>query len=161
MMLDEYTIYKYGGKNQEREFLKYRFDNSISYDFELLKKKILFFLVSRGRYKICCVKNSDGELMHYSFIVPYCRKFSFMNKEDVVIGPCWTNEKFRGKGIYANALDYIAMQVRQKNPQSNVYVLVREKNIQSTKGIQKSGFNPVGKIQKTKVLKLYRNASWF
>lgn len=164
--MEKYIVYKYCNDvqtNSEWSFYdtKCEFGKKLSYDKELLKKKILFSLVTRGKYKICYVLSPDGELIHYSFVIPYCAKFSFMDKDDLQIGPCWTNEKYRGRGIYGRVLDYIAQKAVSFNPNTNLYVLIRKANIESTKGINKANYIPVGECKKTKYLKLYNTVEWY
>ena len=164
--MEKYIVYKY--YNTVQTDLEWSFNDTvckfgkkISYDKELIKKKILFSLVTRGKYQICYVLSTDGELIHYSFIIPYCVKFSFMHKDDLQIGPCWTNKKYRGQGIYGRVLDFVAQKAILQNPNTNLYVLIRKANIDSTKGIKKANYIPVGECEKTKRLKLYNTVEWY
>ena len=117
---------------------------------------ILFLLASRGKHKIYCLYDKKG-LAHYSFLIPYCPKFSFMKKDDYFIGPCWTREDCRGQGLYGKMLSYIAKDVIKKNRSSDVHGLIREANVESTRGIRKACFKEIGFCQKTKYLKHYKS----
>ncbi len=166
-MSEAYVIYRYDKTASPslnfyaHDRIKIRGGGEITLDKKLAKKKFLFSVVTGGRYKICCVENSNGELIHYSFIIPHCAKFSFMKKGDIQIGPCWTRPDHRGQGIYGTVLNYIAQKALESNPQANMYVLIREANIPSTKGIHKANYVPVGEVKKTKYLKLYKKAEWY
>ena len=164
--MEDYVVYRYNKSilNTDEwlyQDLNVEIGKNMSRDAELMKKKILFTVASKGRHRICYVKNSKGELVHYSFIIPYCAKFSFMNKGDFCIGPCWTKEDYRGKGIYGSVLNYIAKMILKDNETVDLYVLIREANASSTRGIQKANFVPVGKSTKTKYLKHYKKVEWF
>ncbi len=161
--MEEYIVYKYDKAVDNCSGI-WQFQDTIcevvrnvSLDKDLLYKKILFSVATKGRQQIVCIRNDKGEIIHYSFVIPYCKKFSFMNKKDVCIGPCWTREDWRGKGIYGKVLDYIAAYVLNKNPEADLFVLIREANISSNKGIRKANYVPVGTIRKTKILKHYKN----
>ena len=164
--MEKYIVYKYCKTVQTYTEWSFndticKFGKRLSYDKELAKKKMLFSLVTRGKYQICYVHNTKGELIHYSFVIPYCVKFSFMQKRDLQIGPCWTNKEYRGQGIYGRVLDYIAQRAISSNPDINLYVLIREANIESTKGIHKTNYIPVGECIKTKYLKYYKKVEWY
>lgn len=165
--MNEYTLWRHD-KSINNEIKKWDFEDTtcnfgknIYVDSELMKKKLLFAIASKGRYMICYVKNTKNEIVHYSFMVPHCRKFSFMNDGDIQIGPCWTKETYRGKGIYGKVLNYIAQTILRGNKEANLYVLIREANVSSIKGIRKADFVPVGKCKKTAFLKHYQVVEWF
>ncbi len=128
----------------------------VSFKEELFFRTILFALASKGRHKIYCLYDKKG-LAHFSFVVPYCAKFSFIKKEDYQIGPCWTRDDCRGQGLYGKMLTYISEQKIKDCSSANTYVLVREANKESTKGIKKTRFIRVGICEKTKYLRHYKN----
>jgi|LFRM01.2.fsa_nt_gb RimJ/RimL family protein N-acetyltransferase len=71
-----------------------------------------------------------------------------MKNGDIHIGPCWTAEKYRGKGIYPYILGCILNDYLRKD----VYIFCDEKNYSSIKGIQKVGFELCGYGERTKPL---------
>ena len=97
------------------------------------------------------------EVVHTSCVVPKCGKFSFLKKGDYEIGPCVTSEKFRGRGVYQYVLRHITSQ--QMFQGANFYMIVREDNFPSVRGIEKSGFLRCGTVTKTRWLKNYKKES--
>ena len=165
MTKGSYVVYQYSkGSKYSADKLDWK---KLGYDLKIKKiscEKVLrlrialFLFVSRGKYKIYCLYDRKG-LVHFSFLIPYCLKFSFMNKADYQIGPCWTREDHRGQGLYGKMLLHIARDVISNNKSSNVYVLVREANIESTRGIEKVNFMKIGVCKKTKYLKHYKSVT--
>lgn len=115
----------------------------------------MYMIETRGKYTICCLDDDKG-MVHYSFVIPYCKKFSFIKKKDYLLGPCFTREDCRGKHIYPNMLMHISKEILEANPEADIYVLIREENKESLKGIAKTEFKMVGKCTKTHILKYYK-----
>lgn len=64
-----------------------------------LKETILWNIACLGRIKAYCL--FDGErLVHRSFVIRGKAKFTFLKTNDIEIGPCWTEESYRGRGYY-------------------------------------------------------------
>jgi hypothetical protein len=71
-----------------------------------LAVNFLWYLFTFGRFKI--VTLIDGKnVAHYSYITPKTFRFPFMAKNDIMIGPCFTDSKYRGKGIFTEILRLI------------------------------------------------------
>jgi len=66
-----------------------------------------------------------------------------MKKNDLEIGPCWTDADYRGQGIYPTVLRYILSTF--KGQFRKFFIFTDEDNIASQKGIIKAGFKLVGK----------------
>lgn len=115
--------------------------------------RILVQLMTLGRAKIFYAINENGDLMHTSYVIPHCAKFSFMGKDDYEIGPCYTYPDFRGKGIYPKVLHQICSRMAKNN--SVFYMIVDENNKPSIKGIEKAGFIRCGTVRKSKLTKRY------
>lgn len=115
--------------------------------------RILFQLMSFGKAKILYMKDDVGELIHTSYIVPRCYKFSFMERNDYEIGPCYTYPKYRGKGIYSSMLLYVCEKLG--NAQTTFYMIVDSENLASVRGIEKAGFEFCGTVRISRVLKRY------
>lgn len=88
----------------------------------------------------------DNKLIHYSYLIPCCFKFKFLNDNDYEIGPCFTLNEFRGKGIYPTVLKKIITSVDAK---SSLYMMVSSQNTSSIKGIEKAKFVKCGLVKKT------------
>lgn len=162
-MRKEYAVYQYAkDKSCEANIfywnkMGYSFKRKkVSFEKELFVRIVLFLVASKGKHQIYCLYDKKG-LAHFSFLIPYCAKFSFMKKEDYQIGPCWTRNDCRGQGLYGKMLMYIAKQKMKDSPLSEVYVLVRAANKESTNGIMKTNFTRVGICKKTKYLRYYKN----
>lgn len=117
----------------ENEPIKY--DAGCNFNVEVLKEKKVV------KYKVW-IKN---ELAHEStvyFDSLLLNTFKF-KKPYLLIGNCFTNEKFRGQNIYPFVLNKIA---KDYNNLERVYVLVNPENIPSIKGIKKAGFILLNKL---------------
>ena len=95
-------------------------------------------LISLNKAKAYYIKNVSGELIHISIVLRKCRKFNFLTKTDIEIGPCKTDEKYRGMNIYPYVLCYIISNEIHDN--GYAYMIVEDSNIPSINGIKKVGF---------------------
>ena len=67
---------------------------------------LLWNVACLGRKKAYCLY--DGHvLVHRSYVVRGKAKFPFLNKNDIEIGPCWTDETYRGRGYYPYVISRI------------------------------------------------------
>ncbi len=62
----------------------------------------------------------------------------------ILIGDCYTNNKYRGKGIYPTVIRRV---LKQFIPKNNVYMLVSPENIPSIRGIEKAGLQLIGRLK--------------
>lgn len=113
---------------------------------------LIWYIFTLGKYKIIYVFDNE-KLIHYSHVLPGFWKFRFMNRDDYEIGPCWTDELYRGQQIYPYVIQKIVELF--KNDAAFFYMVVDEKNIASIRGIEKAGFIKVGIVKKTKFLGIY------
>lgn len=100
---------------------------------------LFWYLFTKGRYRIYYVKDGNNEIIHYSHVLPNFFKFPFMRSNDLEIGPCWTNESYRGQNIYPYIITLILKNLCRKN--RTFYMFTEEENIPSQKGILKAGFH--------------------
>lgn len=114
--------------------------------------RLMFHALTLGKAQIYYVR-SGNDIIHTSYVIPACVKFSFMSRNDLEIGPCYTYPAFRGKGIYPKVLSEICR--RRANDISSFYMIVDETNLPSIKGIEKAGFVRCGSVQKSKISKRY------
>lgn len=130
--------------------------NLVYYNRQVLFAWVYNYLLSFGKTKALLLSDKKG-IAHYSFYTSFCYKFSFMGKEDYVIGPCWTRNDLRGGGIYPVTINYLASMIVNNNNSSNVYILVRPENKESIKGVEKfKEWVYFGTIKKT-IFKNYKN----
>lgn len=94
---------------------------------------IYWWIVTKGKYHIWCAFD-DKRVVHTSYVVPKCSKFSFLSNDSYEIGPCNTNTDYRGKGIYPAVLATIVARV------GTAYMIIDDNNISSIRGGLKVGF---------------------
>ncbi|WP_296704953.1 hypothetical protein [Algoriphagus sp.] len=99
----------------------------------------------------------DGEvLIHKSKIFKKSLLLSsFGFKQPLMtIGDAFTNDEYRGKGIYPAVLERI---VSKHLKDSSLYLLVSPENIPSIRGIEKAGFSKVANLKCLKIGPIYLN----
>lgn len=75
--------------------------------WKLILLEFMWAIASGFHYKIYYFKQ-DGEIVHTTYCIYQCYKFSFINKRtDCVFGPSRTGENYRGKGIFPAVLQYL------------------------------------------------------
>ena len=145
-------------KDHETEINQFKIGKNFQFIIEgekinimLIISRLMFFILSFGKARIFYCKDKNNKIIHESYVIPKCRKFPFLNKNDFEIGPCYTDEKYRGLGIYPNILNYITTTYGKEN--SVFYMVVFKDNNSSIRGIEKAGFNYIGEVEKTWNLK--------
>ena len=97
----------------------------------------LFWLFStiggKSKIYVCYDKNKP---VHYSYVTEKCMKFPFLKKDEIHIGPCYTAESHRGRGIYPAVLNEIIKNYKDKT----AILIIDDKNNSSIKGAEKAGF---------------------
>ena len=120
--------------------------------FKDMAVRALFQLLTCGKARIYYLRQND-KLVHTSYVIPKCYKFSYLGKEDYQIGPCYTYLEYRGKGYYPLMLRHICKS--EGSEKTVFYMTVDENNIASIKGIEKAGLIRRGSIRVTKLTKRY------
>ena len=115
--------------------------------------RLYFWLISRGKFCIFYLQHK-GKIVHTSYVVPPCGKFSFLHEGDFEIGPCMTVGDYRGRGCYPYVLN--AITERKACGTGNYYMIVRDDNSASVKGIEKAGFRLCGTVTRSRIRKAYR-----
>lgn len=115
--------------------------------------RLYFALITGGKANLFYIKSADGKILHTSYVLPKCAKFPFMEKGDFEIGPCHTARSARGQGLYGKVLGHITSDRRFRNAQ--FYMIVKENNLPSIRGIEKANFIFDGYVKPTRILKRY------
>ncbi len=84
----------------------------------------------------------EAKVIHYSIILPKFFRFPFMAVNDFQIGPCWTHEEYRRKGIHSLIIQKILKTFNKEG--SRLWYVTREENIASVRSIKKAGFTLQG-----------------
>lgn len=111
-----------------------------------------WYIFTRGTYKIIYIFD-DNKIIHYTHAIPKFWKFRFMEHNDIEIGPCWTDESYRGEGIYPFVIEFVVNFL--KNSYDSFFMMVSENNTASIQGIEKAGFHRIGEIHKSRFLGIY------
>lgn len=115
---------------------------------------LMWFFNRRGRFRIFYVMH-HGNVVHYSYLMPKFFKLSFMSRDDLHIGPCFTSPSYRGRGIYPYMVNHIVKRNFRRG--RRFLAIVNENNVKSIKGLYKAGFAYVGDLEKDR-FGIYRYA---
>lgn len=115
--------------------------------------RLYFFVITGGRFRIYYLMDGST-IAHTSYVVPYCIKFPFMEKDDYEIGPCATEPAYRRLGCYHYMLRYICSEHNKEN--IRFYMLVNPPNVASIHGVEKAGFQKCGVAEKNKLLNYHK-----
>lgn len=149
----EYRIYSYSRKDHEVNY----FDPEIKVYSEysdipqLLKKQLLnhplinpFYYRLKSHQAILLYIQNDEEIISYGWVQkwqPFKRKFGWIYKQAMMLGPYWTHDSHRGKGIYGRLLKQSISLTPQNFP---LIIYTSPENINSQKGIEKLDFKLIG-----------------
>lgn len=111
--------------------------------------RLYFAIITFFKVKIF-IALVDGNIAHFSYVIPKCYKFPFLERNDYEIGPCYTYPEYRGYGIYPTVLKKII-----SSESGNGFMLVSPDNKSSIKGIEKAGFKMIGTCLRTS-FKIYK-----
>lgn len=118
----------------------------------------LFWLQSKGDFRIYYVREDQtGNVIHTSYVTGAGGKFPFMEQGDLHIGPCVTDPRHRGKGIYRQVLRTV--HADNCNHRSRAFMIVHEDNLPSIKGIEAAGLTHVGTVERQGIRRIYRRVS--
>lgn len=101
----------------------------------------------------------EGTIIHKSkiFKKSFLLKSFGIKQPFVAIGDCFTNNEYRGKGIYPKVIQEAIMHYKSTH---SVYMLVGVDNHPSIKGIENAGLKRLGNIKCLKIGPLYFNKSF-
>ena len=115
------------------------------------RARFLFDYLHKGRYRVYYLK-IDNDIVGYCYIAPGGRRLNCSTNDDIVVGPYYIKEQYRGKG-----LSEILIKASLENNSytySVAYEWVLKKNIPSIKACEACGFikygelNVVGKMRR-------------
>lgn len=98
--------------------------------------RLYISILTNNKTKIYFALDKDGKIVHTSYTICKNFKYPFMNKGEILIGPCYTEESARGKGIYPFVLNNII----NNTDNEEYYLIIRPENIASIHGAKKAGF---------------------
>lgn len=117
-------------------------------------KDIAWFLLTLGKCKIVYLR--DGKtIVHSSYLIPKNIRFPFMEQNDLQIGPCYTNENYRGKGIYTTVLKMIPTVFNESK--RTFWIFTTEQNLISQRAIERSGYKRIGSVLPEGFLRILKN----
>lgn len=100
---------------------------------------VFWRLLSVARYRIFYVWH-EGRIVHASHLLWRNPRLAFMGRDDVHIGPCWTDPGHRGRRLFPAVIGRIATRFRDRT----VWMIADEDNVASRRGIKRAGFRFVG-----------------
>ena len=138
-----YSVY-INGLTYGLKILRPTYKNSGGKDFFHL---LVWNILSLFRLKEYQLISETGEIASYAQLMPKIFIFRFMQRKGLHIGPCFTIEKYRGRGLYPELLKII---IQNETKCNEFYIFTKTTNIASQKGIVKAGFIPFGHGYKSK-----------
>ena len=102
-----------------------------------IPEAIMWNVMCLGKVKVYCLV-ANNKIVHKSYVVRGRWKFRYLGRYDIEIGPCWTDERWRGRGYYPYVLSIILSN--ELNERGKAYISVAEDNAASIRGITKVGF---------------------
>ena len=117
------------------------------YNFEKMRlvRRVRFLLeyLHHDHYRVYYLQDS-GEWIGYCVIAPGGRRLTCSLKTDVVLGPYYIDQKYRGKG-YGKLLINLAIKCCSYSFES-AYDWIEKKNISSIKASEANGFQKIGEL---------------
>ena len=95
-----------------------------------------------------------SKTVHKSYLFDSVYLLKSINKSGPVIGDCHTHKEYRGQAIYPFVINKIAKEVIETKGKE-VYIVVDQNNLNSIKGIEKSGFSKLASIKAKRWLWFY------
>lgn len=98
--------------------------------------RVYISLLTKNKTRIYLALNSKRKVIHTAYVIPHNFKYPFLGANEFAIGPCCTEESFRGNGVYPMVLNYIT----NTNEDQLFYMFIRKENKASIRGVEKAGF---------------------
>jgi len=114
---------------------------------------MFWYIFSLGNYRIFYVRNREHRVVAYSHLLPRIFKFPFMSRDDLHMGPSWTDPEYRNRGIHT----YMKHTLLEKFDQRGraFWAVVEARNTPSIRVQHKNGFEEVGRGYKSRYLGIY------
>ncbi len=115
----------------------------------------MYYRLGRGQAKLLCYTEKPNQLMAYGWVQdwqPFRRKFHMLAKEGIMLGPYWTAEECRGRGIYGVLLQHSLSLCEKDKP---ILIYTSPENLASQRGIEKAGFHFLGDWQVNSWLRVF------
>ena len=96
----------------------------------------LWYIFTLGKFKIVYLLDGDT-VVHYSYITPKTFRFPFMGKNDIMVGPCFTNVYYRNNGVFTKVLRLINSVYCDKD----LWICANLNNAASIQAFVSSGYN--------------------
>ena len=107
-----------------------------------ISEKLRLALRSLRTYNIYYIAD-DGNAIGYCFIKKnYFNKYSFMDKNDVIINPYLVDSAYRGHHLGAQLIQYAMDDLI--NQYSKMWAVIEKDNIASIKTVESLGFSLIG-----------------
>lgn len=116
------------------------------------KNALYWNCATLGKIKAYVVYDNET-IIHFSYVVRGKEKFTFLNRCDIEIGPCWTHPEYRGLGIYPAVLSAILQ--KELRGGGTAYMIIHNTNQASQNGVAKVGFKKTGFCTRRNFLKRY------
>ncbi len=109
--------------------------------------------ITKDKKKYFIINNEVS--VHTSFLYTKVYLLKLIKKEGPIIGDCYTHPDYRGKSIYPFVINYIAKEIFVENKKTEVFIVVNKDNLNSIKGIEKSGCKKIASIEAKRWLWFY------
>jgi hypothetical protein len=97
---------------------------------------LIWYILTFGKFRIIFLKDQN-KIVHYTYITPKTMRFPFMERNDLMIGPCFTYTEYRGKGIFIEVLKKII----NCEGSHSLWICANLNNVASLKAFEKAGFS--------------------
>lgn len=101
---------------------------------------LFWYFASVDRYTIFYVRHGT-RIVHSSHVLSRNPKLAFMDRGDLHIGPCHTDLAYRGQKLFPATLGIVCARY----PGRRFWMLAKENNIASHRGILRAGFEAVAR----------------
>ena len=109
--------------------------------------------ITKDKKKYFIINNEVS--VHTSFLYTKVYLLKLIKKEGPIIGDCYTHSDYRGKSIYPFVINYIAKEIFVESKKTAVFIVVNKDNLNSIKGIEKSGCKKIASIEAKRWLWFY------
>jgi RimJ/RimL family protein N-acetyltransferase len=102
----------------------------------------MYLFTRRSKRHLFLVVYDGNTAVHYTGLMPRCVKFPFMGADDLQVGPAWTHDDHRRKGLLTHALG--SLLTAHRKPNRSFWWVCRRENAASCAAIERAGFTLSG-----------------